>query len=66
VVISAWRGHPEIFVGLFLPGFALAEQAWSAPFFVIAAAGFLSVGAMGWSGTGTVPTGTVAPANRQN
>jgi len=60
VAISAWRGHPEIFVGLFLPGFALAEQAWSAPFFVIAAAGFLSVGAMGWSGSGGMPAGNVA------
>jgi cellulose synthase/poly-beta-1,6-N-acetylglucosamine synthase-like glycosyltransferase len=66
VAISAWRGHPEILVGLFLPGFALAEQAWSAPFFVFAAAGFLSVGAMGWSGTGGMPTGEAVPANNQN
>jgi cellulose synthase/poly-beta-1,6-N-acetylglucosamine synthase-like glycosyltransferase len=66
VAIGAWRGHPEIFVGLFLPGFALAEQAWSAPFFIIAAAGFLSIGAMGRSGTGGVPTGNVVPANNQN
>jgi cellulose synthase/poly-beta-1,6-N-acetylglucosamine synthase-like glycosyltransferase len=66
VVISAWRGHPEIFVGLFLPGFALAEQAWSAPFFVFAAAGFLSVGAMGWSSTAAVPRGNALPANNQN
>ncbi len=66
VAIGAWRGHPEILVGLFLPGFALAEQAWSAPFFVLAAAGFLSVGAMGWSGTGGSPTGGVAPASNQN
>ena len=66
VAISAWRGHPEIFVGLFLPGFALAEQAWSAPFFIIAAAGFLSIGAMGRSGTGSVPTGSAVPANNQN
>jgi hypothetical protein len=34
-----------------LPVFALTEQAWSAPFFIIAAAGLLSIGAMGWSGT---------------
>jgi cellulose synthase/poly-beta-1,6-N-acetylglucosamine synthase-like glycosyltransferase len=66
VVISAWRGHPEIFVGLFLPGFALAEQAWSAPFFVFAAAGFLSVGAMGWSSTVNSPRGSAVPANNQN
>jgi cellulose synthase/poly-beta-1,6-N-acetylglucosamine synthase-like glycosyltransferase len=66
VAIGAWRGHPEIFVGLFLPGFALAEQAWSAPFFIIAAAGFLSIGAMGRSGTGGVPTGSALPANNQN
>jgi len=66
VAVSGWRGHPEIFVGLFLPGFALAEQAWSAPFFVFAAAGFLSVGAMGWSGTGGMATRSVVPANHQN
>jgi cellulose synthase/poly-beta-1,6-N-acetylglucosamine synthase-like glycosyltransferase len=66
VAIGAWRGHPEIFVGLFLPGFALAEQAWSVPFFIIAAAGFLSVGAMGWSGTAAAPGGNVVPANNQN
>ena len=66
VVISAWRGHPEILVGLFLPGFALAEQAWSAPFFVFAAAGLLSVGAMGWSGTGAVTAREPLPANNQN
>ena len=66
VVISAWRGHPEILVGLFLPGFALAEQAWSAPFFVFAAAGFLSVGAMGWSSTAGDPVRNALPANNQN
>jgi len=38
--------------GLLLPVFAIAEQAWSAPFFAFAAAGLLSIGAMGWSGTG--------------
>jgi len=47
---GGWRGHPELTVGLFLPVFALAEQAWSAPFFVFAAAGLLSIGGMGLSG----------------
>jgi hypothetical protein len=46
---GGWRGSPEIAVGLLLPIFALTEQAWSAPFFIIAATGLLSVGAMGWS-----------------
>ena len=46
-----WRGSPEIAVGLLLPIFALTEQAWSAPFFIIAATGLLSVGGMGWTGT---------------
>lgn len=66
VAISAWRGHPEIIVGLFLPAFALAEQAWSAPFFVFAAAGFLSVGAMGWSGAAVMPARDPVAANNQN
>ena len=66
VAISAWRGHPEILVGLFLPAFALAEQAWSAPFFVFAAAGFLSVGAMGWSGAGGMAAREPLPAQNQN
>ncbi|HEY5046836.1 MAG TPA: glycosyltransferase family 2 protein [Rhizomicrobium sp.] len=65
IVASAWRGHPELLVGLFLPGFALAEQAWSAPFFVFAAAGFLSIGAMGWSGTGGLSASGTVPANTQ-
>ena len=51
VMKGNWRGSPEIAVGLLLPIFALTEQAWSAPFFIIAATGLLSVGAMGWSGT---------------
>jgi cellulose synthase/poly-beta-1,6-N-acetylglucosamine synthase-like glycosyltransferase len=49
VAKGSWRGSPEIAVGLLLPIFALTEQAWSAPFFIIAATGLLSVGAMGWS-----------------
>ena len=48
---GTWRGSSEIAVGLLLPIFALTEQAWSAPFFIIAATGLLSVGAMGWTGT---------------
>lgn len=50
-----WRGRPELAAGLLLPVFALAEQAWSAPFFVFAAAGLLSIGAMGWSGSASLP-----------
>lgn len=49
-----WRGRPELAAGLLLPVFAFAEQAWSAPFFAFAAAGLLSIGAMGWTGTGQV------------
>ena len=52
---GGWRGRPELAAGFLLPVFALAEQAWSAPFFIIAAAGLLSVGAMGWSGTARLP-----------
>ncbi|HEY3779316.1 MAG TPA: glycosyltransferase family 2 protein [Rhizomicrobium sp.] len=48
---GGWRGRPELAAGLMLPVFALAEQAWSAPFFVFAAAGLVSVGAMGWIGS---------------
>ncbi len=51
----AWRGRPELAAGLLLPVFAFAEQAWSAPFFAFAAAGLVSIGAMGWTGTGQVP-----------
>lgn len=49
--VGGWRGRPELAAGLLLPVFALAEQAWSAPFFVFAAAGLVSVGAMGWVGS---------------
>ena len=48
-------GRPELAAGLLLPVIALAEQAWSAPFFVLAASGLLSIGAMGWSGSGAQP-----------
>jgi cellulose synthase/poly-beta-1,6-N-acetylglucosamine synthase-like glycosyltransferase len=53
---GSWRGSPEIAVGLLLPIFALTEQAWSAPFFIIAATGLLSVGAMGWTGNAGLPS----------
>jgi cellulose synthase/poly-beta-1,6-N-acetylglucosamine synthase-like glycosyltransferase len=60
---GGWRGRPELAAGLLLPVFAIAEQAWSAPFFAFAAAGLLSIGAMGWSGTGRVPARDAAIAN---
>lgn len=44
---GAWRGRPELAAGVMLPVFAFAEQAWSAPFFVFAAAGLVSIGTMG-------------------
>lgn len=49
--VGNWRGGPELIAGLFLPIFAFAEQAWSAPFFVFAVAGLVSIGAMGLSGS---------------
>jgi cellulose synthase/poly-beta-1,6-N-acetylglucosamine synthase-like glycosyltransferase len=49
VQLGGWRGGPEIFVGLMLPFFVLAESAWSAPFFIFAVAGLLSIGGMGLS-----------------
>ncbi|MGH6889950.1 MAG: glycosyltransferase family 2 protein [Rhizomicrobium sp.] len=52
---GGWRGRPELAAGLLLPVFALAEQAWSAPFFAFAAAGLVSVGAMGWIGSAGLP-----------
>ncbi len=48
--VGGWRGGPELFVGFILPFFVLAEQAWSAPFFIFAVAGLLSIGGMGFSG----------------
>ncbi len=56
---GGWRGSPEIAAGLLLPLFALAEQSWSAPFFVFAAAGLLSVGGMGWTSALQVPARNV-------
>ncbi len=54
-VTGGWRGRPELLVGFLLPAFTFIEQAWSAPFFAVAAAGLLSIGAMGWSGANEVP-----------
>ena len=51
VIVGGWRGSPELVAGLSLPVFALAEQAWSLPFFIIAATGLLLVGGMGRQGT---------------
>jgi cellulose synthase/poly-beta-1,6-N-acetylglucosamine synthase-like glycosyltransferase len=51
VQIGGWRGGPELLVGFVLPFFVLAEQAWSAPFFIFAVAGLLSIGGMGFSGS---------------
>ncbi len=48
---GGWRGTAELIAGVFLPVFAIAEQPWSAPFFTIAVAGLVSIGAMGFSGT---------------
>jgi cellulose synthase/poly-beta-1,6-N-acetylglucosamine synthase-like glycosyltransferase len=64
--VGGWRGRPELAAGLLLPVFALAEQAWSAPFFVFAAAGLLSIGAMGWNGTGEVPAREALRLKSQN
>jgi hypothetical protein len=58
---GGWRGGPELVAGLMLPVFAFAEQAWSAPFFVFAVAGLVSIGAMGFSGSGTVAARDIAP-----
>ena len=47
--------------GISLPIFALTEQAWSLPFFIIAAAGLLLIGAMGWQGTTRLPARDPGP-----
>jgi cellulose synthase/poly-beta-1,6-N-acetylglucosamine synthase-like glycosyltransferase len=59
--IGGWRGGPELVAGVMLPAFAFAEQAWSAPFFVFAVAGLVSIGAMGWSGSVALPARERAP-----
>jgi cellulose synthase/poly-beta-1,6-N-acetylglucosamine synthase-like glycosyltransferase len=65
-VTGGWCGRPELAAGLLLPVFALAEQAWSAPFFVFAAAGLLSIGAMGWSGRSVISPRHPIPLTSQN
>ncbi|HEY1632610.1 MAG TPA: glycosyltransferase family 2 protein [Rhizomicrobium sp.] len=52
---GGWRGRPELAAGLMLPLFAFVEQAWSAPFFVFAAAGLVSIGTMGLRGAMRIP-----------
>lgn len=60
---GGWRGGPELIAGLFLPVFAFAESAWSAPFFAFAVAGLISIGSMGFSGAlpTSRPTRRIAP-----
>jgi len=53
--VGGWRGGPELMAGILLPIFAFTEQAWSAPFFVFAVAGLVSIGAMGFSGSVPAP-----------
>jgi hypothetical protein len=65
VYAGGWRGRPELAAGLLLPVFAFAEQAWSAPFFAFAAAGLLSIGAMGWNGAGQAAARDAAIANNR-
>jgi cellulose synthase/poly-beta-1,6-N-acetylglucosamine synthase-like glycosyltransferase len=59
---GGWRGRPELFAGVMLPIFAFAEQAWSAPFFVFAAAGLVSIGTMGLRGATRLPAPEPASA----
>jgi cellulose synthase/poly-beta-1,6-N-acetylglucosamine synthase-like glycosyltransferase len=49
---GGWRGGPELVIGVLLPIFAFSEQAWSAPFFFFAVTGLVSIGAMGFTGSG--------------
>jgi cellulose synthase/poly-beta-1,6-N-acetylglucosamine synthase-like glycosyltransferase len=53
---GGWRGGPELLAGLFLPVFAFTESAWSAPFFVFAVTGLISIGAMGFSSAALPPS----------
>lgn len=64
--VGGWSGRPELAAGLLLPVFALAEQAWSAPFFAFAAAGLLSIGAMGWNGSSRLPARDAITNNSKN
>jgi len=61
--VGGWRGGPELIAGVFLPVFAFAESAWSAPFFAFAVAGLISIGSMGFSGAlpTSRPTRRIAP-----
>ncbi len=49
MIAGGWRGIPELAAGVVLPAFAFTEQAWSAPFFVFAVSGLISIGFMGWN-----------------
>jgi len=62
--VGGWRGTPELVAGVLLPIFAFAEQAWSAPFFVFAVAGLVSIGAMGFSGSVPAPARDVIGRDR--
>ena len=59
-IVGGWRGIPELAAGLVLPAFAFTEQAWSAPFFVFAVSGLISIGFMGWN-TAPGPAAKIAP-----
>jgi cellulose synthase/poly-beta-1,6-N-acetylglucosamine synthase-like glycosyltransferase len=52
---GGWRGRPELTAGVMLPVFAFIEQAWSAPFFMFAAAGLVSIGTMGMRAAMRIP-----------
>jgi cellulose synthase/poly-beta-1,6-N-acetylglucosamine synthase-like glycosyltransferase len=58
---GGWRGGPELLIGFLLPMFAFWEQAWSAPFFLFAVAGLVSIGAMGFSGASAAAPRDIAP-----
>jgi cellulose synthase/poly-beta-1,6-N-acetylglucosamine synthase-like glycosyltransferase len=58
---GGWRGVPELAAGVMLPIFAFSEQAWSAPFFVFAVAGLVSIGAMGFSGAAAAVPASETP-----
>lgn len=58
---GGWRGGPELIVGFLLPLFAFAERAWSAPFFLFAVAGLVSIGVMGFSGGSAPAQRDIAP-----
>jgi len=58
--VGGWRGGPELISGVLLPVFAFSEQAWSAPFFVFAVAGLVSIGTMGLTGGTAQPSREIA------